>query len=265
MAAKKSRWSRRDPEDWDAADPEPDYDAVWQPDGEPAAKKASKLEREMAEWREAGASLEPVLPAATRDLSRTFWGQAWNRNLQTYAEQSATLSKGRTEFRKGRVMDLQATAGEITAIVASSRLHRIRAKAAMLDAESWAELRRAFVGDVASVGDLLAGEIPEAVLLRLAAPETGLFPDPGDLRGICDCPDHANLCVHAAAALYAFGSALDSQPALLFTLRGGQPQDLVSNLGDLVASLTAAPEQEAARAAALEGQDLGSLFGFDAE
>ena len=46
----------------------------------------------------------------------------------------------------------------------------------------------------------------------------------------CSCPDWADMCKHVAAALYGVGARLDSDPDLLFTLRGVDRAELVSTL-----------------------------------
>ena len=44
----------------------------------------------------------------------------------------------------------------------------------------------------------------------------------------CTCPDWAEPCPHAAAAVYAVGCLIDADPSLLFTLRQVQPETLIA-------------------------------------
>jgi uncharacterized Zn finger protein len=247
--------------DWDC-EPMPDYEQE-ELEG-PKIKASARLEREMQERREAGEKLISVIPQAARDLSVTCWGKAWNRHLQALADHVSILAKGRSEYRKGRVMDVAATPGQISAVVAGNRLWDVRIALNRLDAESWAELRQTCVGQISDLSALLAGEVPETVMQALSNPETGIFPTASELRAHCACPDHGSLCIHAAATLYAFGTLMDTDPALLFTARGGTPQDLIAKLDDVVGSLTSA-ETDASRSAALAGQDLSELFGTEIE
>ena len=46
----------------------------------------------------------------------------------------------------------------------------------------------------------------------------------------CDCPDSARMCKHIAAAMYGVGHRLDTQPELLFTLRGVDHQELLQQV-----------------------------------
>jgi uncharacterized Zn finger protein len=43
----------------------------------------------------------------------------------------------------------------------------------------------------------------------------------------CTCPDWAEPCPHAAAAIYAAGCLIDTDPQLLFTLRRIEPASLL--------------------------------------
>jgi uncharacterized Zn finger protein len=73
----------------------------------------------------------------------------------------------------------------------------------------------------------------------------------------CSCPDSASLCKHLAAVFYGIGVRLDSRPELLFTLRGVDPTELVSQ--DLVSNLTGASSTRRV------DDDLSALFGIDME
>ena len=64
----------------------------------------------------------------------------------------------------------------------------------------------------------------------------------------CSCPDWAEPCPHAAAAIYAAGCLIDTNPKLLFTLRNIEPT-----------SLLPPPEQPVE----LDSNQLSSLFGID--
>jgi uncharacterized Zn finger protein len=240
---------------------EPSYEEA--DDSIPRNKTSKRLEQDLAEKRADGAALEPMLPTNARGLSETFWGQAWNKHLQVYADQVSSLNSGRKHYRKGLVMDLDIHKGRITAFVAHHRLWEVQLHLATLDAESWRELRQAALGKIDDVADLLAGEVPKALLEKLTQPETGLFPAPSDIKAICGCLDHSRLCEHAAAVLYAVSTKLDSSPELLFRLRGGQPQDLLAKLEEVVTDLTQATPEATERQAALGHQSLSDLFGID--
>ena len=64
----------------------------------------------------------------------------------------------------------------------------------------------------------------------------------------CSCPDWAEPCPHAAAAIYAAGCLIDADPQLLFTLRQIAPQELLK-----------APEP----GISIDSEQLSATFGID--
>jgi uncharacterized Zn finger protein len=67
------------------------------------------------------------------------------------------------------------------------------------------------------------------------------------------------MCKHVAAALYAVGNRLDSQPELLFKLRHVDPEELIRQAGSGPATET----ETDALSATLEDADLSALFGIE--
>ena len=55
-------------------------------------------------------------------IARTWWGKAWNKNLESCADYASGIGRGRSLVASGAVLDLQVNAGEIKALVQGSRL-----------------------------------------------------------------------------------------------------------------------------------------------
>lgn len=72
-----------------------------------ALRAAEKLGRKQ--------NLDPV--RIEGPLAVTWWGKAWNRNLEGYADYSNRLPRGRSYARHGSVIDLRIEAGSISALV----------------------------------------------------------------------------------------------------------------------------------------------------
>lgn len=186
-----------------------------------AMQAAEKLGRKL--------NLDPVLIEGP--LAVTWWGKAWNRNLEGYADYSNRLPRGRSYARHGSVIDLRIEAGSVSALVqgSQSRPYEVKISIAAMDANSRALLVGACAGKLASTEALLEGRFPEDMTLLLTAEKTGLFPRPGGIRFSCSCPDSASLCKHVAAALYGVGARLDRDPSHFFRLRKIELDDLVSH------------------------------------
>ncbi|MEX1229400.1 MAG: SWIM zinc finger family protein [Planctomycetaceae bacterium] len=196
-----------------------------------------------------------------RKITRTFWGNAWCRNLEQYSDFANRLPRGRTYVCNGSVVDLEISAGRLTAIVAGSEPYRIDIEIKKLSTPDWNRIKSDCSASIDSLLDLLAGKFSDGVMTRLTDAKQGLFPKPSEIKMSCSCPDWAGLCKHLAAVMYGVGSHLDHRPELLFLLRGVDHNELVSaavTTENLESALAGSGDQ-------LGDADLGALFGIELE
>lgn len=223
-----------------------------------ANESKERVQREIAKRRARGEPLAPLeAPQKSRKLSQTFWGQAWGRNLESYQSYEQRLPRGRSYLRQGKVLDLTIEPGTLSAVVAGSELYDTLIHIRPLAPNQWQEIVQASQGQVNSLLDLLAGKLGDGLMRILTDPDHGLFPKPQEIRFDCSCPDHADLCKHAAAVLYGVGMLLDTRPELLFTLRGVDQAELLSSAGESSAAALGQTDSD------LQGTDLSKLFGID--
>ena len=208
-----------------------------------AALAAERLEALQAE----GAVLNPVVNSS-RKLAANFWGSAWMKHLARCEAGGLCLAPGRSLLRHGCVLDLNIGPGHITALVSADELYDVSLRIEPLAEEQLESLRNACCGRIDSLVSLLEGKVDAAVLEILCAPEDGLLPEPSDWHMNCSCPDWAEPCSHAAAAIYAAGVLIDADPMLLFRLRSIDPS-----------ALTAAPRIPTAEPA-FDASSLSSAF-----
>ena len=192
-----------------------------------AVDRRAGAARAMAKLRAKGHPVSPVVIEG-RAIARTFWGKAWCENLERYSDYSNRLPRGRTYVRNGSVVDLQISAGKVTARVAGSSVYSVQVNISPLSKPHWRALCGDCSGAIDSLVELLQGRLLKGVLERICKPESGLFPAPREIRFECSCPDWAGMCKHVAAALYGIGSRLDEQPALLFQLRQVDESELIA-------------------------------------
>lgn len=225
---------------------------------EAAREQKEHLQRQIDRRLQRGETLEVLTaPSGSKKLCTTFWGQAWCRNLEAYQVYAARLPRGRSCLRQGKVFNLEISAGRISALVAGADLYEASVHILPLSPERWQEITHAATSRAPSMLDLLAGRLGDDLMQLLTNPEHGLFPSPKEIRFDCSCPDYADLCEHTAAVLYGTGLKLDTDPALLFTLRQVDPAALLASTGSIVAS--ALPDT----GGDLSGIDLSALFGID--
>lgn len=204
-------------------------------------------QRRFAELQARGEELHPVVNT-TRKLASNFWGSAWMKQLAHCESGGMCLAPGRTLLRHSCVLDVRMAPCSIQALVSAEELYEVSLQLAPLDSEQQEQLAASCGRQIDSLLSLLEGKLDAAVLQQLCHPETGLLPTPADWRMHCTCPDWATPCPHAAAAIYAAGCLIDTEPALLFTLRGIEPQSLFS-----------APQKPIE----LDTGKLSSIFGID--
>jgi len=197
-------------------------------------------------------------------IARTWWGKAWNENLEFYAEYSNLIGRGRSHVRSGAILGLQVSAGEVKALVRGARAkpYAVTITIKKLNKNTWNQLTSACEGNLLSLEELLAGKFPKVVEDAFMQRKTGLFPSPKEIEFACSCPDWASMCGHIAATLYGIGARLDEDPTLFFTLRGVDAAGLIrravsSKAEDLL------PKASKKSSRPIEGADLSAACGVD--
>lgn len=224
----------------------------------PVAKRRAKAQSHAQKLDKEGKPLEPVI-VNSRSIASTFWGKAWCNNLEAYSDYANRLPRARTYVRNGSVIDLKILPGKVMAQVVGSSRYRIEIDIQPMATPRWHELVKDCTGSIESLVELLQGQLSDAVMQRICAPKTGLFPSPAEIRFSCSCPDWADMCKHVGAALYGVGARLDADPQLLFTLRKVDANDLLSaQTADI-----AAPKNTPTPSRMLSEDALSDLFDID--
>ena len=196
----------------------------WKGEGGYSQPTTEKLQKNAAasqkRAREKGQVWEPVVIQG-RTIARSWWGQAWCRNLERYADYDSRLDRGKRYVRTGAVVDLKIQKGKIQAKVQGSRKtpYKVEIRISPVSEERCQDIISRCNRKVENLEQLLAGNFPEE-LKELFQEDGGLFPQPKEIGFTCSCPDWALMCKHVAAALYGVGARLDEDPSLFFTLRG---------------------------------------------
>ena len=216
----------------------------------------SRAAERIRELRKAGREVSPVARIPGNRIATTFWGRAWCDNLLRYSDFENRMPRGRKYVRSGSVVHLAVEPGLVRALVNGTDLYEIQVRILPVPSERWAALRGQCAGEIGSLVDLLSGRPPERVMEIVSRPEQGLFPARDEISLDCSCPDWAEMCKHAAAAMYGVGVRFDEDPEQLFRLRGVSAEDLVGTV------IGAASDAESD---ALGADDLSALFGVAIE
>ena len=229
------------------------------------AEKRAKARRKLEQLRKKQPGIRPVVIEGNA-LVHTWWGKAWNGNLDKYADYSNRIGRGRSYVRHGAVLDLQISPGQVKALVQGSQRSPYTVNIAIkpISGPVWKEIRAACEGQVASLQELLEGRFPKGLAELFTDKGSGLFPSPKEIEFTCSCPDWATMCKHVAAVLYGIGTRLDEDPGLFFVLRKMKMDDLITQaVRDKSARLLKQAKNKTSRV--IDDADLGDVFGIDLE
>ena len=229
----------------------------------PVAEKAARAERKRRQLEKKGHRLDPVCLQG-RTIARSWWGQAWCRNLESYADYSNRIGRGRSYLRCGAVLDLKIEETRVTGLVqgSDSEPYQVAIRIKALAKATWKQIRSDCAGKIDSLQALLAGKFPEDLGELFTVQKSGLFPAPAEIKFDCSCPDWASMCKHVAAVLYGVGARLDRAPELFFVLRGVSVGELVG--GAVEATARKFIDQQPVEGAHVIAEDrLSDLFGIN--
>ncbi len=226
-------------------------------------EKKARAARKLKELCKKNPNMKPVVIEGSA-IARTWWGKAWNRNLEQYADYSNRIGRGRNYIRHGAVLDLQIESGEVNALVQGSRPkpYSVSIKIQTLKKDIWHKIKTSCEDTLESFQELLAGAFPKALGEIFTSRDTGMFPAPREIKFSCSCPDWASMCKHVAAVLYGVGARLDEDPKLFFRLRDADISKLIKQT---VTDKTKKLLEKAARKSSriIEDTDLSTVFGID--
>ena len=224
------------------------------------AQRREQATKEIEKLRKKGTVVRPIAIEG-RKIAKNFWGEAWCDNLERYADFESRLPRGRTYVRNGLVIDLEISRGKVEALVSGSDIYKVKIGVEIAAPSRWKAICVDCAGSVGSLVELLQGRLSKNVMERVCREADGLFPAPLEITMSCSCLDWAGMCKHVAAALYGVGARLDSDPDLLFVLRGVDRAELVAIAGvDLPLTQTAAMTERV-----LADDDVAALFGLEME
>ncbi len=227
------------------------------------AEKKAKAKKKIKQLRKKTPDIRPIIIKG-KALAKTWWGKAWNTNLESYADYSNRIGRGRSYVRHCAVLDLQGVPGKVISLVQGSMgaPYEVVISITKMKKKNWQNIKKECQSRLSSMPDLLAGKIPRALQETFMVQGKGLFPTPSEITFDCSCPDWASMCKHVAATLYGVGARLDEDPAIFFILRQAAIDDLVSQAVQSKAS-SIIEKTTTGRSKVIADDKLSDLFGLD--
>mgnify|MGYP000969149135 CR=1 FL=1 len=195
---------------------------------ESVAEKKAKASRSLAKMKKKNPDIEPVIIEG-RTLAKNWWGKSWNINLESYADYSNRIERGKRYVRNNAVLDLKISKGKVIAKVQGSRVkpYDVEISIDALDNKKWEQVTELCNHRIDSLEQLIEGKFPKELEILFTDKKYGMFPSPKEIHFACSCPDWAYMCKHVAATLYGIGARLDNDPMLFFALRDIDGQMLI--------------------------------------
>jgi uncharacterized Zn finger protein len=228
---------------------------------ESAADKAKKNQKSLEKLRKTNPDISPIIISGNLIASK-WWGKAWNKNLENYADFKNRISRGKAYVKSGAVLDLKISEGKVEAIVQgnSSKPYNVTISIDKLDKRDWEKVKQLCNRKIDTLETLLLGSFPKVFDEMFSNSKNGIFPSPKEIHFKCTCPDSARMCKHIAATLYGVGSKLDEDPILFFKLRDIDFQDLLKkSMEDKMQSMLKNADKKSERA--IDDAEIFDLFG----
>ncbi len=192
------------------------------------AQKKAKAEKSLKKLKKSNPDIEPIIIEG-RTLVKSWWGKAWNNNLESYADYENRIVRGRTYIRNNAVLDLKIAKGEILSKVQGTRAkpYDVIINIDTLDSDKWDKIASLCNNRIESLEQLIEGKFPKELEILFTDKKYSMFPSPKEIQFTCSCPDYAEMCKHVAATLYGIGVKVDKNPLIFFELRDVDSQELI--------------------------------------
>ena len=226
------------------------------------AKKQANAKKALEKLRKKKPDVCPVIVTGNK-VAKTWWGVAWNKNLESYADYSNRIGRGRAYVRNGFVLDLRIDTGNVSAVVAGSgrKPYNITITIDALSKTRWENITEICGRSIANIDQLVQGKFPKELEALFTQKGEGLFPSPKEIKFSCDCPDWAGMCKHVAAVLYGIGARFDDDPTLFFKLRNIEIEALIKkSIEEKMENMLKNSDKKTRRV--MKDADLDELFGI---
>ena len=188
---------------------------------ETIAAKAARAAKQLEALKKKNPDICPIIIEG-RTIARSWWGRAWTKNLEIYADYANRIGRGRSYVKNGFVIDLKIKEMSVSALVcgSSSTPYKVTIGIKALPNERLNSLAKLCHHKINGMEELVEGKFPKDLAELFTQKEQGLFPSNKEIEFGCSCPDGAYMCKHVSAVLYAIGAKFDTDPTLFFKLRG---------------------------------------------
>jgi uncharacterized Zn finger protein len=169
---------------------------------------------------------------------KTWWGENFVSALEAYID-PGRLQRGKAYRTDNRVLDFKIDGCEVKATlrgninayfgVTKEPRYQVVLKFDQISQKQWQVIIKNISGNALWLSKLMLNEIPGDIESAFG-PDSLLPASYKDVKTSCSCPDDSDPCKHIAGIYYRIAGILDSNPMLLFQLRGLAPEKLNQEL-----------------------------------
>lgn len=163
-------------------------------------------------------------------ISRTWWGNRFIQALEEFMDPHR-LRRGKAYRNDNRILSWKAKKNVVSATIKGNineyygvfeePRYKVEIKFNRISKEKWSEIINNIALNASGLSRLMLGEIPPKIEEVFALSDEHFLPNTyHDLDTQCSCPDWDNPCKHIAGLYFRLAEQLDSDPILLFELRG---------------------------------------------
>jgi len=188
-------------------------------------------------------------------MHKTWWGEEFVAALEGFID-PGRLQRGKAYRTDNRILKFEIGGSTVTAKVRGNinpyfgvtkePRYKVSLKFKEISQKHWQGIMKDLCSNASWLSKLMLNEIPKDI--QQAFGKHSFLPASfKDITSSCSCPDYANPCKHMAGVYYRIAGILDSNPMLLFPLRGLQADELhqelkKSDLGKAFAEHLAIPD-----------------------
>ncbi|MBN2444636.1 MAG: SWIM zinc finger family protein [Spirochaetales bacterium] len=174
-------------------------------------------------------------------ISKTWWGDVFMRALEQFLD-DGRLKRGRSYCSEHRILSFEINDNYIKAKVRGNKnpyfgvykepRYTTQITLTTFSDAKWKKVIKKLSSHAAWISKLLMNEMPDNIEDAFREFNLHLLPQKSmDFNTNCSCPDYANPCKHIAGVYYRVASMLDTDPFLMFQLRGLSKETLQKELG----------------------------------
>ncbi|MDR0589745.1 MAG: SWIM zinc finger family protein, partial [Spirochaetaceae bacterium] len=168
---------------------------------------------------------------ARQTYGRTPWGKWFIDVLDSY-QMGARLDRGKSYANTGKVLSLEIEGGKVRAKVKGNYRPFYKVEISFPPLEEGKRVFQLIQEDPSLLARIAAGELPESFLVKLKREGINLIPKRWrEMKRSCNCPDYGDPCKHMAALYYIIAREIDTDPLVLFRLRGIDLRDVADRYG----------------------------------